>query len=180
MRNGWLIVAIVACVSALAVATAQQVKRTETGTVTAELIEYDFGNNDFKATGNVVVDIDGKHQAKMFAPTLSMDLNQDLDRILSLVATGPVRFEVLTAPDSDGLRRKILASCGSRAAYDAAAQTIVMSGGAKADVSTLPAGNAEAAHFTGDSITVNLRTSMLSIKQADLTVTTEVNTGEGE
>jgi len=41
-------------------------------------------------------------------------------------------------------------------------------------------GSAEAAHFTGESITVNLRTSMLSIKQADLTVTTEVNTDEGE
>ena len=180
MRNRWLIVAIVVGVSALGVAMAQQVKRTETGTITADLIEYDFSNNDCEATGNVTVGIDGKHQAKMFAPALFVDMNQALDRILSLVATGPVRFEVLTAPDSDGQRRKIVASCGTRAAFDAVAQTIVMSGGAKADVSTLPAGSAEAAHFTGESITVNLRTSTLSIKQADLTVTTEVNTGEGE
>ncbi len=180
MRNGWLIVAIVAGASVLGVAVAQQVKRTETGTVTADLIEYDFGNNDFKATGNVVVNIVGQHQAKMFAPTLSMDLNQDLDRILSLVAAGPVKFEVLTAADSAGLRRKILASCGSRAAYDADSQTVSMTGGAKADVSTLSVGNAEAAHFTGESITVNLRTSMLSIKQADLSVTTEIPASEGE
>jgi lipopolysaccharide export system protein LptA len=152
MRNGWLIVAIVVGVSALGVAMAQQVKRTETGTITADLIEYDFSNNDCKATGNVTVSIDGRHQAKMFAPALFVDLNQDLDRILSLVAEGPVKFEVLTAPDSERQRRKIVASCGTRAAYDAAAQTIVMSGGAKADVSTLPTGNAEAAHFTGDSI----------------------------
>ena len=180
MRNGWLIVAIVAGVSALAVATAQQVKRTETGTVTAELIEYDFGNNDCKAIGNATISIDGRHQAKMFAPTLFVDLNQDLNRVLSLVAEGPVKFEVLTAANSAGLRRKILASCGARAAYDAVAQTIVMSGGAKVDVSTLPVGSAEAAHFTGESITVNLRTSMLSIKQADLTVTTEIPASEGE
>ncbi len=180
MRNGWLIIAIVAGVSALGVAMAQQVKRTETGAVTADLIEYDFANNDFKATGNVIVNIDGTHQGKMFAPALSMDLNQDLDRIVSLVATGPVKFEVLTAPDTNGLRRKIVASCGKRATYDANTQTIVMTGGAKADVSTLPAGNAEAAHFTGDSITVNLLTSTLSVKQAEITVTTEVETGEGE
>lgn len=180
MRNGWLIVAIVAGASVLGVAVAQQVKRTETGTITADLIEYDFGNNDCKATGNVTVSIDGRHQAKMFAPTLFVDLNQDLDRILSLVAEGLVRFEVLTAADSAGLRRKILASCGTRAAYDADSQTVSMTGGAKADVSTLPTSNAEAAHFTGDSITVNLRSSTLSVKQAEVSVTTEVNTGEGE
>ncbi len=181
MRNRWLIVAIVVGVSALGVAVAQQqVKRTETGTIKADLIEYDFSNNDCTATGNVTVSIDGRHQAKMFAPVMFVDLNQDRNRILSLVATGPVRFEVLIAPDSDGLRRKILASCGTRAAYDATAQTILMSGGAKADMTTLPAGNAEAAHFTGDSITVNLRTSMLSIKQAEITVTTEIPASEGE
>lgn len=180
MKNGWLVIAMVAGVSALGVAVAQQVKNTETGTISADLIEYDFANNDCEATGNVIVTIDGKHQAKLFAPAIFVDLNQDLNRILSLVAKGPIRFEALTAPDDNGLRRKIVASCGTRASYDAVTQTINMTGGAEADVSTLPTSNVEAAHFTGESITVNLRASTLSVKQAEATVTTEVSSGEGE
>ncbi len=180
MRKLTAAIVILAVATVITVAVAQQTKRTETGTVTAELIEYDFANNDLTATGNVSVNIEGRHVAKLRSPMLSVDMNDKMNRILKLVAGGPVNFDVLTAPDVNGLRRKIVASCSSRATYDAGSEMVTMSGNAEADVSTLPEGNMEAAHFTGESITVNLRTSMLSVKQAEISVTTEVTVDEGE
>ena len=180
MKRSSITAALVAATVLATVAAAQQqTRRTETGTVTADDIVYDFANNDFKATGNVSVQIEGRHNAKMRAPALSMDLSDSLNRILKLVASGPVHFEVLTAADSKGLRRKIIASCSQRATYDADSETVVLSGDALADVTTLPEGNVEAAHFTGESITVDLHNSTLSVKQAQITVTAEV-AGQGD
>ena len=179
MRPTIVMILVAATVLATVVA-AQQVRRTETGTVTADLIEYDFAHNDFKATGNVRVSIAGRHKAELTAPSLAMDLNDNLDRIIKLTATGPVTLNVLTAPDSEGLRRRIVASCSSRATYDAGSETIILTGNVKTDITTLPEGHAEAAHFTGQSVTVNLRNSTLSVKQAEVSVTTEVNTNGDE
>ncbi len=164
----------------LAVAAAQQTRRTETGTVTAAEFEWDFANNKFLATGDVVVNIAGRHQAQLRAPQVSLDMNDTMNRIVRAVASGPVRLELLTAPDANGLRRKIIATCGGRATYEAGSDTVTMSGGAQADVTTLPEGKVEAAHLKGDSITVNLRDSKMSVKQATISVTTEINEGQGE
>ena len=159
----------------LGVAVAQQTRRTETGTVTAAEFEWDFANNDFMATGNVVMNIEGRHRAQMRAAQVSLDMNDTMNRILRAVANGPVHLDLLTAPDSKGLRRKIVATCGGRATYEGRTDIVTMTGGAEADVTTLPEGNAEAAHLKGDTITGNLRDSKLSVKQATISVTTEVD-----
>ena len=163
---------------AAAIAGGQQVRRTETGTVSADLIEYDFGANAFTATGNTRVTILGTHNAELRAPELTMDLSDQLNQILSVDATGPVYLEVLTAPDDEGLRRRIIARASAGAAYRQSTQTVVLSGQAVADVTTLPEGNVEAAHFEGQSIVVDLAKSTLTAREATIEVTTEVDVPE--
>ncbi len=173
-RVATAVMAVAVIAGALSVAAGQQVRRTETGTVTADLIEYDFGTNDFTATGNAHVTILGRHNAQIRAPKLTMDLSDQLDRILRLEAAGPVRFEVVTAPDDEGLRRQIEASATQSAVYVDETQTVTLTGDAVADVRTLPEGEVEAARFEGQSIVVNLAKSTLSVRQAKIEVTSEV------
>ncbi len=157
-----------------AAAGGQQTKRIETGRVTADLIEYDFGKHAFTATGNTHVTIVGDHHAEVRAPALSMNVSEDMDQILVIEAQGPVNFEVVTAPDEDGTKRRIVASATRSATYRQAEQTVVLSGDACADVTTLPEGSADAAHFEGESIVVDLEGSTLSVRQATIEVTTEI------
>jgi len=180
MRTLTVVAVAVTVIMLLGAAVAQQVRQTETGTVSAAEFEWDFANNDFMATGNVVMNIEGRHTARLRAPAVSLDMNDTLNRILRAVATGPVHVDLLTAPDSKGLRRKIVATCGGRATYEGGTDIVTMTGGAEADVITLPEGNVEAAHLKGDSITVNLRDSKLSVKQAEVSVTTEIDTEKDE
>ena len=173
---------LIAALAALlaAGATGQQTRTTETGKVTADLIEYDFGRHAFTATGNTHVTIDGRHQAEIRAPSLSMDLSQNMDQIRLIEARGPVRFEVLTAPDENGIRRRIDASANQSATYRQADETVVLAGNARANVTSVPADGADAAQFSGESIVVNLATSTLSVRQATIEVTTEVTPGGGQ
>lgn len=172
---------LIAAVAALVVTAAlgQQTRRTETGKVTADLIEYDFGRHAFTATGNTHVTIRGAHQSEIRAPSLSMNLSENMDQILLIEAQGPVNFEVITAPDDEGTKRRIVASASRSAVYRQADETVVLSGDARADVTSLPEDGAEAAHFRGDSIAVNLETSTLSVRRATIEVTTEVEEGGG-
>ena len=64
------------------------------------------------------------------------------------------------------------------AAYRQSTQTVVLSGQAVADVTTLPEGNVEAAHFEGQSIVVDLAKSTLTAREATIEVTTEVDVPE--
>lgn len=171
---------VLAAILIVAVASAQQTRRTETGKVTADLIEYDFARHAFSARGNTHVSLDGRHQADIRAPSLSMNLSESMNQILRIEAAGPVRFEVLTAPDENGTRRRIKASASQSATYRHDAQTVVLSGNARADVTSEPPDGAEAAQFSGESITVNLETSMLSVRQATIEVTTEIDAGGGQ
>jgi len=161
-------------------AVAQQTRRTETGDITADVFEWDLANNDFKATGNVVINIEGRHKAQLRAPAVSLDWNDNMSRIMRAVATGPVHLDLLTAPDNKGLQRRIVATCGGRATYEGATEIVSLTGGAEADVTTLPEGNVEAAHLKGDSITANLRESKISVKQAAISYTGEDDTEKDE
>ncbi len=157
----------------------QQTRRTETGKVTADLIEYDFGRHAFTATGNTQVTIKGAHESEIRAPGLSMELSEDMDQILTIEAEGPVNFEVLTAPDENGTRRRVVARASNSAVYRQADETIALTGDARADVTTVPDRGVDAAHFAGESIVVNLRESTLSVRKATIEVTTEVEEGGG-
>ena len=135
---------------------------------------------------NGVPNIDAQHlgpdpkMANIQADVEVRILGHKMNQILRAVASGPVHLDLLTAPDNNGLRRKIVATCGGRATYEGGTEVVTMTGGAEADVTTLPEGNVEAAHLEGDTITANLRASKLSIKQATISMTTEVETEEDE
>ncbi len=161
-----------------AAALGQQVRRTETGTVSADEIEYDFANHVFTASGNTQVTILGKHNAQMRAPALSVEVNQQLTRILVMEARGPVSFDIVTAPDAEGTRRRIRVSASRSATYRDAEQTVSLLGDAKADITTLPEGSVEAAHLEGESVVIDLANSTLTLKQATVEVTTEVEEQE--
>ncbi len=161
------------CVSLVLLGTvaAQQVKRTRTAEVTAQTLVYDWNTNDFELTGNCRLVIGGGYDAQMSAPHMTVKLNDAGDRIMRLVAQGVVKFNIVTKPDAKGTRRKIVASAQKQAVYSEVEQTVELTGGAEADLTTLGA-DGQAAHFTGEKITANLQTSTLVVDDANLKLQT--------
>jgi hypothetical protein len=109
----------------------------------------------------------------MTAPSMVARLTPKADKVVSLVAKGPVNFSIVTRADPKGIRRKITASARQEATYSEESQVVKLVGGAEADMLPLdaPAGT-EAAHFTGQTISANLRTNRLTVDEANLTVKT--------
>jgi lipopolysaccharide export system protein LptA len=156
-------------------AVCQQVKRTRNATITAQAMEYDWDKNLIEFTGNTKLVIGGGYDATMTAPSMNVRLSAKGDRVASLVAKGPVNFQVVTSPDSNGMRRKINASAQDEATYSEETQLLKLSGGATADM--LPvnaAADVEAVHFAGQTITADLKTSRLKVSDANLTVKSQL------
>lgn len=151
----------------------QQVKRTRTGTVTAQTMELDWEKNVVIFSGNARLVVSGEYNADMTAPSMNVALNQKGDRIMSLVAKGPVTFTVITQPDATGLKRKIVASASDQATYSEDAQQIKLVGNAVADMMPVGGEATEAMHFTGQTIVANLKTNRLTVDNANLTVKTQ-------
>jgi lipopolysaccharide export system protein LptA len=164
-----------------AVGVAQQVKRAQNAVVTAQTMEYDWGTNTVDFSGGTKLVLAGEHDATMTAPSMAVKLSPKADRVLSVVANGPVNFSLLTKPDESGTRRKIVATAKQQATYSDETQIIKLTGGATADLlpaeADAPAGEglarAEAIHFTGQTITANLKTNKLTVDDANLTVETK-------
>ncbi len=171
---------MLAALVALGVA-AQQTRQTRTGKLVFDLLEWNFADNTIVVTGNpATMVIEGGHKAQLRAPRMEIDADERLEEIHGAVASGPVSLELLTAPDVNGRRRRITASCTQRATYSKADDTVVMIGNVVADIITLPEGEAEAAHLESETITVNLRTSTLTARPGSFEVTTEVDLNEGQ
>ncbi len=171
---GMMIGAMAATV--LTVATAQQQTRdTQTGRLEYGELVWDFENNTFVITGSpALVSVEGLHDAEMCAPKITVDADAGLNEIKGAVASGPVRLNMLTAPDSQGKRRRIVATAQSKATYDQGAATVEMIGDVVADITTLPETGEEAAHLASERITVDLRASTLSASSGSFEVITEV------
>lgn len=158
---------------------AQQTRQTRTGTLRFGELVWDFAENTIVVTGNpAVLEVQGRHQARLSSPRMEIDADQKLEEIDGATASGPVDLVLTTAPDADGIRRRITAKCTERAVYSRADDTVVMTGNVVADIVTLPEGQAEAAHLESESITVNLRTSTLTASPGSFEVTTEIGNGE--
>jgi lipopolysaccharide export system protein LptA len=172
------LLALVALVAT--VVFAQQVRRTATADFGAKTMEWFWDKYTIEAVGDCWLEIKAQHQARLTAPTMVVQHDEGFENVQKATAAGPVKVEMLTAPDDQGRRRKIVASCTRRATYDRADQTVVMEGDAKADVTTLPEGEVEAAHFTGEKMTADLKNNKLTVTDAHLQVTTEIKTEKGE
>ena len=181
MRRGLALACIT--IAALAVCTVvigQQVKRTATAELRFGELEWNWDTNVIEMTGNCSVNVRDRHTAKVEAPSMTVRINKQLDIVEHLVAPGPVKFEVLTAPNREGIRRKIVGSCTDKATYEEEKQVFQLQGNAVADVTTLPEGSVEAAHLSGQAITANLKTSSITVSRGEMNVTTEIDTEKGE
>ncbi len=162
------------------VVVAQQSSKTTTAEFGAEEVAWDWTTNVFELVGGCWLNIKADHDARMTARAMTVKADKNLQQVEMLTAAGPVKFEVLTAKDKDGLQRKIVASCSQKATYEEKTQVVELIGNAEADVTTLPEGNVEAAHLTGDKVTVDLKANKVTVTKAHVTVTTEIETEKGE
>lgn len=166
-----VLVSLTVALLALGGALAQNGTRTKSAEVKAKDLIYNWDTNELKFSGNCSLTILAGYDATMTAPSMQVKLSESNDRILRLVANGVVNFNVLTKAGEDGARRKIVASAQQQAIYNEDTQTVVLTGGAMADVTTVGS-DRQAAHFTGQTLTANLKTSQLIVNDANLKVQT--------
>jgi len=168
-------------VGALTVAIAQQTRETQTGRLEFEELVWDFENNTFVITGTAgkpaMLSVRGLNDAELRSPKITVNADSGLNAVHGAVASGPVTVNMLTAPDTKGVRRRINATAQDSATYDQGSATVTMVGGVIADIVTLPETGDEAAHLESEQITVDLRASTLTASPGSFEVTTEV---EGE
>lgn len=175
MRKHLRIALLALAVLVAATAFCQQVKRTRTATITAKTMELDWDSNQVDFSGNCKLTIGGDYNATMVAPSMSASFASKPATVKSLVARGPVSFTIITRPDKEGHKRKIVASARDQATYSEDTQTVKLVGQAVADMTPLEGGDAvETVHFTGQTITANLKTNRLTVDDANLTVTGQV------
>ncbi len=167
----WAVIVICLLAGAPGVAIAQQVQKTQTATIKADSLEYDWDTETTVMKGNCRLTIDNDSHAEMTAPSMTVQLNRNRDRINFLEADGVVHFNITTSADDKGLRRKIDAQAQGGATYRETTQEVKLTGGARADVSTIGTA-AQAVHFEGDTITANLKTSKLQVDNAHLKIET--------
>ena len=171
MRKSLRVILLVLAVLVATVAFCQQVRKTRTAVIAAKTMELDWANNVVDFTGNCKLTVGGGYDATMTAPSMTASFTTKPVTVKSLVAKGPVNFTVITEPDSQGHKRKIVASAQNQATYAEATQTIKLMGSAVADVIPLDSGDpVETVHFTGETITANLKTNRLTVDDANLTV----------
>lgn len=164
----WLwLPALFVCVLGLA----QAAKHTRTADVSADDMVWRYQKNEFEFTGNCELKISGPSSATMQAPKMTMTLTSDSRQVKLLHATGPLLATIVTAPDANGVRHKIVARCSQYATYAEGDESIDLVGNAVADLYTLPASpNAQAAHFSGETIHVALKAGEVSAHKAKVHV----------
>jgi len=146
--------------------------KTQSAEITAESMTFNWGTNEMVFSGGARAVISGANPTTLAAPKFTVKLSEKQDRVLSLIAAGPVHIEIVGAPDAHGVRARITATAKERAEYAEATQKIVLYGGAEADYVSLPEGpDSRRAHFTGEVMEADLNTSVLTVTKAHLNVT---------
>lgn len=174
-----ILIVVLAAVALSAATAQQQTRNTRTGKVVFGELVWDFENNSIVITGNPAqLLVEGMHDAELCSPRISIDADAQLTEIHGAVANGPVQLNLLTAPDSNGVRRRVNARCTQKATYDQSKATVTMVGNVVADIVTLPETGEEAAHLESEQITVDLRASTLTASPGSFEVTTEMDVSE--
>lgn len=148
---------LVAVVIAAAVATAAE-KKTDQADIRADKMVYRWDTNTWEFTGNVRVEIKGPDKALLTAPKMTGKLAQKATQITEIKAVGPVRFEVTTQKDADGIQRRIVATGTGDAVYTGTTRVIALTGGAQAEMTTLPPEpDVQPTRFQAEQLTINLK-----------------------
>lgn len=170
--------ALVLLVPGLVLAQAQ--KRTQSADITAETATYNWSKNTFDFSGNAHAVLKGTYDAVVKAPKMLVKLTAKGDQVESLTANGPVRFELISEPDEQGARHKVIATAQERAEYSEVSQKLVLRGNAEATITPLPeTADGQRAHFTGEVMEANLATSELTVTKAHMQVTSPLPPAEG-
>lgn len=165
-------VVLAALLQASGLAWGQPNTKTQSAEITAESMTFNWATNEMVFSGGARAVISGANPTTLAAPRFTVKLSEKQDRVLSLVAAGPVHIEIVGRPDAEGVRAKITATAKERAEYAEVTQKIVLYGGAEADYVSLPEGpNSRRAHFTGEIMEADLNTSILTVTKAHLNVT---------
>ncbi|HEY3397779.1 MAG TPA: LptA/OstA family protein [Armatimonadota bacterium] len=152
-------------------AAAQTEIKTQTADLRSDSMSFNWTTNEMVFIGNASVNIANGHHATLTAPKLTVKLSDKGDRVIKLVAAGPVRMEIIGAADPQGVKARIVATAADRAEYSETTQKIVLYGDAQADYVSLPEGpDSRRAHFTGDIMEADLNTSLLTVTKAHLQV----------
>ncbi len=173
-------VVLIGALIALATAGLTDQRRTQTTLIEFgdAIFHWDTNIWEFVSTPaqGCKLTVTGSHQATMTAPKMSGKLTSGDKRIEWLKTTGPTHITVITKPDKEGQRLKIVATGSQGANYSELTQTVELAGGANADLISLPEGRGEA-HFAAEVLKINLSTRTISASKGHLKVITPL---EGE
>jgi len=148
---------------------------TRTGTVSGDKMTLDLKTNQFVFTGNCKLTIAGPYNATLTSQKMIFKLSPSADAIEQLTTEGATNLSLITEANQDGQQYKIVASASQGATYSRKDEKVVLSGGAEADIISLPEEpTSQRAHFVGDSITANLKTSIIEVDKAHLQVETSL------
>lgn len=176
-RYDWLVrIILISVLAALAIAGLTQQRRTQTTQIDYGDVTFHWDTNVLEFVGTAEqpckLTVTGPHQATMTAPRMSCKLaSGGKQRIEWLKTTGKTHLTVVTKPDEEGRRLKIVATGSQGATYSELTQTIELAGGAQADLTYLPEGPEEA-HLAAEVLKVNLKAKTISASKGHLKVTT--------
>ncbi len=176
VKYTWLLVglSLVLLLAAVVVGPAAQTT-TRTGTVSGDKMTLNLKTNQFVFTGNCKLTIAGPYKATLTSGKMTFKLSAGSDAIEQLITHGPTNLSLITEANQDGQQYKIVASASQGATYSRKDEKVVLSGGAEADIISLPEEpTSQRAHFVGDSITANLKTSIIEVDKAHLQVETSL------
>ncbi len=126
-------------------------------------------------TGNCKLTIAGPYNATLTSQKMIFKLSPGADAIEQLTTEGPTNLSLITEAKQEAQQYKIVASASQGAIYSHKDEKVVLSGGAEADIISLPEGpTSQRAHFVGDTITANLKTSIIEVVKAHLRVETSL------
>jgi len=153
-------------------------------------VQIDYGNLTFHWDTNVMefagssgqpckLTMTAPHQATMTAPKMSCKLSSGGQDIEWLETGGTTYLTVLTSPDEEGAQLKIIATGSHGGKYSKVSQTVELTGAAKADLISVPEGTGEA-HFTAETLQVNLKTKTITATKGHLKVITPLEDEQPE
>ena len=165
MRTRMMVVIMLACMGlgAAGTALAQGGKpNVQSADITSDKCVYKWKDRTFEFTGNVRVEVLGPDHAVMTAPKM-VGKAAGNNQITELTATGPVKFDITTAKDDQGVQRIISAASAGGAVYHGGSKLITMIGGAEAVMTTNPADpDVEPAKFTATTLNISLQDFAMS------------------
>jgi lipopolysaccharide export system protein LptA len=172
LAGGLIVVAAAAC----AVSWGQQVKKLN-AVITGDAMTYDWKVSTFDFVGNCKLTMTGLYDGWMTCPKMTAKLGKGGNRVNTVTAAGPVHFEFTAPPDEQKIRHRVIADSQGSATFEDSGNNpkVIMNGGAVADVAALTdkgevRADAEAAHFAGDSVVVDLKTENVTATKARLEV----------